>query len=208
MLDRPALALLAPLLHTGARLLRQRGIGADAVTLAGFALGLAAATLIALGWPLAGLALLLASRLADGLDGAVARLGQPTDRGAFLDITLDFVFYASIPLAFALADPAANALAAALLLAAFVGTASSFLAFAVLAERRGLASLACPQKGLYYLGGLTEGFETLAFFAAMCLWPAAFATLAQVFAALCGLTLLARLVAGWRAFGAPQRGGR
>ena len=208
MLDRPALALLAPLLHTGARLLRQRGIGADAVTLAGFALGLAAATLIALGRPLAGLALLLASRLADGLDGAVARLGQPTDRGAFLDITLDFVFYASIPLAFALADPAANALAAALLLAAFVGTASSFLAFAVLAERRGLASLAYPHKGLYYLGGLTEGFETLAFFAAMCLWPAAFAPLALVFAGLCGLTLLARLGAGWRSFAVPPEGGR
>lgn len=207
MLDRSALALMAPLLQAGARLLRQRGIGADAVTLAGFALGGAAATLIALGWPLAGLALLLASRLADGLDGAVARLGQPTDRGAFLDITLDFVFYASIPLAFALADPAANALAAALLLAAFVGTASSFLAFAVLAERRGLASLAYPHKGLYYLGGLTEGVETLAFFAAMCLWPGAFAPLALVFAALCGLTLLARLAAGWRTFGAPARGG-
>ena len=206
MFDRPALALMAPLLHAGARLLRQRGIGADAVTLVGFALGGAAATLIALGWPLAGLALLLASRLADGLDGAVARLGQPTDRGAFLDITLDFVIYASIPLAFALADPPANALAAALLLAAFVGTASSFLAFAVLAERRGLASRAYPQKGLYYLGGLTEGSETLAFFAAMCLWPAAFAPLAQVFAALCALTLLARLVAGWRTFGAPGRG--
>ena len=208
MLDRPALALLAPLLHTGARLLHRRGIGADAVTLAGFALGLAAATLIALGWPLAGLALLLASRLADGLDGAVARLGQPTDRGAFLDITLDFVFYASVPLAFALADPAANALAAALLLAAFVGTASSFLAFAVLAQRRGLASPAYPHKGLYYLGGLTEGFETLAFFAAMCLWPAAFAPLALVFAGLCGLTLLARLVAGWRSFAVPTEGGR
>jgi hypothetical protein len=62
---------------------------------------------------------------------------QPTDRGAFLDITLDFLFYASIPLAFALADPAANALPAAVLLAAFIGTGSSFLAFAVLAERRG-----------------------------------------------------------------------
>ena len=208
MFDRPALALMAPLLQAGARLLVRLGIGADAVTLAGFALGLAAATLIALAQPLAGLALLLASRLADGLDGAVARLGQPTDRGAFLDITLDFVFYASIPLAFALADPAANALAAALLLAAFVGTASSFLAFAVLAERRGLTSLAYPRKGLYYLGGLTEGGETLAFFAAMCLWPAAFATLAMVFAALCAVTLLTRLVAGWRAFGEAGQGGR
>ncbi len=149
MLDRSAQALISPLLQRGAALLVRRQIGADAVTLLGFGLGIAAATLIALQQPLAGLALLLASRLADGLDGAVARLTRPTDRGAFLDIALDFMFYASIPLAFAVADPAANALAAAVLLASFIGTASSFLAFAVLAERRGLTSLAFPDKGLY-----------------------------------------------------------
>lgn len=201
MLDRAAQALIAPALRRAGRWLVQRGVTADAVTWFGFGLGLAAAACIALQQPLAGLALLLASRLCDGLDGTVARLTRPTDRGAFLDITLDFLFYASIPLAFALADPAANALAAAVLLAAFIGTGSSFLAFAVLAERRGLKSLAFPGKGLYYLGGLTEATETLACFVAMCLWPAAFAPLALGFAALCGLTLLARLHAGWRVFG-------
>jgi len=202
MFDRPLQALISPALQAAARWLVRRGVQADQITWAGFALGLGAAGCIVLQLPLAGLALLLASRLADGLDGAVARLTRPTDRGAFLDITLDFLFYASIPLAFALADPAANALAAAVLLAAFIGTGSSFLAFAVLAERRGLRSLAYPAKGLYYLGGLTEAGETLACFVAMCLWPAWFAPLALGFAALCGLTVLARLHAGWRAFGA------
>jgi len=201
MLDRPAQALIAPALQAAGRWLVRSGVTADAITWVGFGLGLAAAASIALQQPLAGLALLLASRLADGLDGTVARLTTPTDRGAFLDITLDFLFYASIPLAFALADPAANALAAAVLLAAFIGTGSSFLAFAVLAERRGLKSLAYPAKGLFYLGGLTEASETLACFVAMCLWPAAFAPLALGFAALCGLTLAARLRAGWLAFG-------
>lgn len=202
MLDRPAQALIAPALQAAGRWLVRHGGTADAITWAGFALGLAAAACIALQRPLAGLALLLVSRLMDGLDGTVARLTAPTDRGAFLDITLDFLFYASIPLAFALADPAANALAAAVLLAAFIGTGSSFLAFAVLAERRGLKSLAYPSKGLFYLGGLTEATETLACFVAMCLWPAAFAPLALGFAALCALTVLARLRAGWLAFGA------
>jgi phosphatidylglycerophosphate synthase len=202
MIDRPAQALIGPVLQALGRLLVRCGLSADQITWAGFGLGVAAAACIALQQPLAGLALLLASRLADGLDGAVARLTQPTDRGAFLDITLDFLFYASIPLAFALADPAANALAAAVLLAAFIGTGSSFLAFAVLAERRGLKSIAYPGKGLYYLGGLTEAGETLLCFVAMCLWPGAFAPLALGFAALCGLTLLARLHAGWRMFGA------
>ena len=202
MLDRPAQALIAPALQAVGRWLVRQGVTADAITWAGFGLGRCAAACIALQQPLVGLALLLASRLMDGLDGTVARLTAPTDRGAFLDITLDFLFYASIPLAFALADPAANALAAAVLLAAFIGTGSSFLAFAVLAERRGLKSLAYPSKGLFYLGGLTEATETLACFVAMCLWPAAFAPLALGFAALCALTVLARLRAGWLAFSA------
>lgn len=96
-----------------------------------------------------------------------------------------------------MADPAANALAAALLLAAFMGTASTFLAFAVMAERRGLRNTAFPSKGLYFLGGLTEASETLICFVLMCLWPQHFALLATVFAALCLLTTCTRLVAGW-----------
>lgn len=198
MIDRWALALLRPGLEAAARALVRAGVGADAVTWAGFALGLAAAGCVAGGAFEAGLVLMLVSRLLDGLDGAVARLTQPTDRGAFLDITLDFLFYASIPLAFAWADPGRNALAAATLLAAFVGTGSTFLAFAVLAQRRGLTSAAYPRKGLYYLGGLTEATETLLAFAAMCLWPQAFPVLAGVFAGLCGLTVLTRLWFGWR----------
>lgn len=199
MLDRVAIAVLKPLLDTGARALVRAGVGADAVTLAGFGVGLAAAAAIALGAFGWGLALLLASRLADGLDGAVARLTHATDRGAFLDITLDFQFYASVPLAFAIADPAANALPAAVLLAAFIGTGSSFLAFAILAERRGLASAAYPDKGLYYLGGLTEASETLICFALMCVWPERFAWWAYGFAVLCGVTTVARIVGGARA---------
>ena len=200
MLDRALAALIRRPLQAGARRLVTVGVGADTVTWTGFAVGIGAALLIACGWPLAGLAALLSSRVMDGLDGAVARLTRPTDRGAFLDITLDFLFYASIPLAFAVADPAANALAAAVLLAAFIGTGSSFLAFAVLAERRGLKSEAYSAKGLFYLGGLTEASETLICFVLMCLWPAHFAWWAYGFAALCALTIVARLAAGWRAF--------
>lgn len=198
MLDRPAQMLLAPVLGAAARRLARHGVSADAVTIAGFLVGIAGAVAIALHAPLVGLALLLASRLCDGLDGALARLTKPTDRGAFLDIALDFLFYASIPLAFAIADPAANALAAAVLLAAFVGTGSTFLAFASLAGVRGLRSMEHPNKGLYYLGGLTEATETLLCFALMCLLPQWFAPIAYGFAFLCALTVATRLVAGWR----------
>ncbi len=199
MLDAAALRLLRPALVATARRLVAVGVGADAVTVAGFAMGCAAAVLIAVGWPLWGLAWLLASRLCDGLDGAVARLSKPTDRGAFLDITLDFLFYASIPLAFAVADPPANALPAAVLLAAFIGTGSTFLAFAALAQKRGLVSTEFPNKGLYYLGGFTEATETIVCFVLMCWWPQHFALWAYGFAVLCALTIASRLLAGWQA---------
>jgi phosphatidylglycerophosphate synthase len=198
MLDRYAIAWLRPAMVATARGLARAGVHADHVTLAGFALGLVAAAAIAMQRYGLGLALLLTSRLCDGLDGALARLTRPTERGGFLDITFDFLFYASIPLAFALADPAANALAAAMLLAAFIGTGSSFLAFAALAAQRGVKSVAYPSKGIYYLGGFTEATETITCFALMCLWPVHFATLAYGFAALCGLTIITRLWSGWR----------
>jgi phosphatidylglycerophosphate synthase len=198
MFDRAASHAIQPVLQGLARRLAAGGVGADALTWLGFALGLGASVAIvmqAFGWALL---LILLSRLMDGLDGAVARLTRPTDRGAYLDITLDFLFYASVPLAFAIAAPAANALPAAVLLAAFMGTSSCFLAFAALAEKRGLKSEAYPQKGLFYLGGLTEASETILCFALMCLWPGHFAWWAYGFAGLCGLTIISRLCSGWQ----------
>ncbi|MBU4323791.1 MAG: CDP-alcohol phosphatidyltransferase family protein, partial [Gammaproteobacteria bacterium] len=102
--------------------------------------------------------------------------------------------------AFAIADPAANALPAAVLLAAFIGTGSSFLAFAIVAEKRRLQSVAFPDKSFYFLGGLTEATETIAAFAAMCLWPGHFALIAYAFAALCAITIALRIVWGWQRF--------
>jgi phosphatidylglycerophosphate synthase len=198
MLDRHAQALLRPVLNAAARVLVRTGVGADALTWLGFVLGLAAGVAIASQAWMAGLALLLASRLLDGLDGTVARLTQPTDAGGFLDIALDFLFYATIPLAFAVANPTANALPAAVLLASFIGTGSSFLAFAALAEKRGLADTAMPGKSFYFLGGLTEATETIAVFAAMCFWPGYFAVLAYGFAVLCAITTGMRVVWGYR----------
>lgn len=201
MLDKAVQQALRPLMTRAARGLVRLGVGADAISFTGLAIGLLAAGAIALQHYLPGLALLLLSRLLDGLDGAVARATQPTDRGGFLDITLDFLFYAAIPLAFALADPAANALPAAVLLASFIGTGSSFLAFAIVAEKQKLRSVALPDKSFYFLGGLTEATETIAAFAAMCLWPLWFPQIAYGFAALCGITTVLRIGWGWQRFG-------
>lgn len=203
MLDRHVLGALRPAIAKAAAGLAALGLNANQVTIFGFASGLLAALAIALGHTWLALVPLLVSRALDGIDGELARRTSPTDRGAFLDIGLDFVFYAAVPLAFALADPAAKALAAATLLAAFVGTGTSFLAYAVIAEKRGLKSLDYPSKSFYYLGGLTEGTETVLCFVLMCLWPRHFALFAYIYAALCSLTTATRLWAGWKAFGEP-----
>ncbi|MBN2631550.1 MAG: CDP-alcohol phosphatidyltransferase family protein [Rhodobacteraceae bacterium] len=203
MIDARLLPLQRRLLAPSARWLATQGVGADMVTLAGVALGVAVVPALALGLPMVALALLAFNRLADGLDGAIAREVGPTDRGAFLDIALDFVVYALVPLGFALADPRANALPAVVLIVAFVGTGSSFLAFAAIAGRRGMTTEAYPTKGLYYLGGLTEGAETFAIFSLMCIAPGAFPALAYLFGAACALTTFSRWTQGWKAF-APE----
>lgn len=201
MLDRAALKLVKPLSEKAAVFLCKRGVTADQATLAGFGFGIIAALMIAAGFTGLAILPLLINRALDGVDGALARLSRATERGAFLDIALDFVFYAAIPLAFAALDPQANALAAAALLAAFLATGTSFLAFAVMAEKRGLKSTAYPSKSFYYLGGLTEGTETILCFLAMCLWPGSFPEIACFYAALCALTAATRLYAGWKMFG-------
>lgn len=200
MFDRSASAFIEPVVKRLAGLARRAGLTANQLTLTGFFVGLFAAYLIAIGAYLTGAMAILASRMFDALDGAVARQTQATDAGGFLDVALDFVFYASIPLAFAIADPARNALPAAVLLAAFMGTGTSFLAFAVLATKRGMRSLAYPDKSFYFLGGLTEATETLVCFLAMCVWPELFIELAYAFAALCGITTLTRIWWGWKVF--------
>lgn len=200
MIDRYLLPAQRAVLAPPGRWLVGMGTSADEVTLTGFGAGVLAMAALALGWMQLGLVFILLNRLLDGLDGAMARVAGPTDRGAFLDIGCDFLFYALIPLGFAFADPAQNALPAAVLIAAFVGTGSSFLAFASIAAKRGLSARDYPSKGIYYLGGLTEGAETIGVFVAMCLWPAYFPWFAYAFATACFVTTGMRWHIGWRAF--------
>ncbi len=201
MLDGMMRRLIDPPLNAIGAGLATRGIGADLITLIGLFLGLAAAAIIALGWS-TWLALLplMASRVADGLDGAVARATAKTDFGGFLDIGCDFLFYGAIPLAFVLRDTPENGMAGAFLLMTFYANGSTFLAYAILAEKRGMQTVARGEKSLYFTAGLLEGTETIAFFLIICIWPAAFAPLAWVFGTLCLATALARVLLARRVF--------
>lgn len=198
MLDRHITPLIRPAVEAIARSLVRMGLRADHVTLIAFAIGIVAMICIALRAYFIAAILILLSRLCDALDGAVARQTETTDAGGFLDIALDFLFYSGIVLAFAFAAPKTNALPAAVLLMSFVGTTSSFLAFAALAAKRGITSMEYPDKSFYFLGGLAEATETLIIFIAMCIWPRWFPQLAYFFAFLCAVTTFTRIVGGYQ----------
>lgn len=198
MLDARLRRLIDPPLERLAAPLASHGLSANAATGIGFSFGLAAMASIAFESYLLGLALLVINRIFDGLDGALARRHGLTDLGGFLDILLDFIIYSGIPFALALADPAANALPAAFLIFSFIGTGTSFLAFATMAAKRGLSSDLRGKKSLYYLGGLTEGTETIFVLVIACLFPDFFPLLAWVFGALCWLTTATRIAVAWQ----------
>ena len=200
MLDGVARRMLDPGLEAAGRRLVAAGVGADAVTWAGFAIGLAAAGAIAWEAYAVGLVLILVSRLCDGLDGAVARQAGKTDLGGYLDIVLDFAFYGLVPLAFVVARPE-NALAGAVLIFSFYANGASFLAFAIMAAKRGIEGEARGPKSLHFTTGLAEATETIVVFCLFCLWPSAFAPIAFIFAAICLLTAFSRIALAMRTFG-------
>jgi len=201
MLDSRIRPLIDPPLNAAGKALARLGVSANAVTLFGLTCGLIMAGMIAAGFGLWALLPLAASRLADGLDGAVARATAKTDFGGYLDIVCDFLFYGAVPLAFVLRDPQANGIAGAFLLTGFYVNGASFLGYAILAEKRGITTQEQGEKSLYFSAGLLEGTETIAFFALLCILPDSFAPLAWGFGALCFVTALSRVVLAQRIFG-------
>ena len=198
MFDKNIIPIAEKLLLPFAKKLASKGINADSITMIGFVFGLFAALSISCDYFILGFIFILINRVLDGLDGIVARQTQTSDRGAFLDISLDFVFYAMIPMSFAINDQVTNSLAAIVLIVSFVGTGSSFLAFSLFAERRNLKSKVFPKKGIYYLESFMEGGETIFFFLLMCLIPSFFPIIAYIFSLLCTTTWLIRLWIGFK----------
>lgn len=191
MFDRLARSRIDAPLNKAGVLIARTAINANHLSLAGAMGGVCAAFAVAGGHFMLGLAFIIISRMLDGLDGAVARATKPTDFGGYLDILCDYVFYVAVPLGFALATPE-NRLPALFLMASFVLSGVSFLAYAALAEKRGLKSDAQGQKSFSYMAGLAEGSETIAAFVLFCLLPEWFGPLAYAFAALCVATMIGR----------------
>lgn len=188
-----------PPLNAAGKMVANVGLSANAITLLGLLSGLIAAYLVSIQWHELGLLFIAISRIFDGLDGAVARATQKSDFGGYLDIVCDFIFYVSIPLGFAISDPA-NVLAALVLIASFTITGISFLAYAVIAAERGAQTSAHGEKSFFYSTGIAEGTETIAFFVIFCAFPGHFQILALVFAGLCFITVMQRSYDAWKTF--------
>lgn len=198
MLDAKITPFIKPLLKPLITTLDAIGTSPNQVTVAGFIIGIFAVPLIILNWWGAALSCIILNRVFDGIDGELARYQQSSSSaGGFLDICLDFLFYASIPLAFGIADPINWGIPAMVLLATFIGTGSSFLAFAIAAEKFNIDRPQFANKSFYYMQGLTEGTETILVFLAFCIWPEHFAALAYFFAAACALTVVTRIAGGF-----------
>ena len=199
MFDAQLRPLIDRLLNPIGRELVTLGVTANQVTMIGAAFGLIAVGCAAAGLFYLALWFVIANRVIDGLDGAVARASRSSDFGGYLDIVGDFIFYSAIPLAFAVARPE-TALAAAFLIFSFIGTATSFLGFAILAEKHQVTTQIRGKKAFYYLGGLTEGTETILLFLAMLVWPDYFSLMAIIFGILCWVTTGTRIYAAHRQF--------
>lgn len=199
MFDARIRPLIDPPLNRLGKVLTGFGLTANTVTFAGFAVGMLAVPLLALGLYELALGVILINRFMDGLDGAIAKQLGITDLGGYLDIVLDFIFYAAVVFGFALAQPQ-HAVYAAFLIFSFVGTGSSFLAYAILAAKRGITTEIRGEKSLYYLGGLTEGTETIVVFAVICLVPDYFAPVAAIFGCMCWITTATRITYSCKQF--------
>ena len=192
MLDKKINNYLNPYLSYLAKILHRFNISANFVTLIGFIAGiLCFFCVIKSNFMLAFLFLFL-NRLFDGLDGAIARLVKKKDLGAFYDIVSDFIFYSLFPIAFIFVD-IENAYSICFLLLSFVSTQSSFLAAAWLIEKNKIFISTKQGKSFFYIGGITEGFETIMCFLLMLVFNNFIDLISYCYGTLCWITFVFRI---------------
>lgn len=202
MLDAPVRRVLAPSLDAAAGVLHRRGVPPLLLTGSGWLVGVAACFAVATGhWTLA-LALWLANRVLDGLDGAVARHGRPTDLGGFLDLVADFSIYVGFVVAVGIERPEAR-IACLVLVAAYYVSGTAFLALSSILERRGGDARVSDGRSLLFVGGVAEGTETVLAYVAFCLMPQYAEQIAWIFAAAVAVTAAQRVALGVRTLRHP-----
>ncbi|MBY3989950.1 CDP-alcohol phosphatidyltransferase family protein [Rhodococcus fascians] len=184
-----------------ARALDRPAITPDRITAAGLVLGLGSALAAGLQFWLLALVLWIVSRIADGLDGPLARRRSTTGgAGGFFDITADFVVYGTTVVGVAVGASAAYDAPwwpFLLVLLAYYINGTALLAFSSIAERTGRTI--DDGRSLSFLGGLAEGAETIALHSLWLLLPGISWQIAVVWAAVVAVSSSQRIIAGYRA---------
>jgi len=185
-----------PLGRVGERLDRA-GLSANQITGVGLALGAGACLAIAYERWWLGLVLWIANRVADGLDGALARRRGATDWGGFFDVIADFAVYGGVLVAIGIALPETR-LACLVVFLMYYLSGSAFLAFSSLAAKRQATG---DGRSLHFPAGIAEGSETIAAYIIILSFPSHAEPLLWIWAALVGITLGQRLVITARLLG-------
>ncbi len=171
-----------------------RRVHPNFVTLFAFGLGLIAILSTAMGSYGWGLFFWLSNRFFDGLDGNIARLwGKQSDLGGYIDIMLDLVIYALIPLSLVIATPSTIAyLSLSLLLASFYINAGSWMFLSAILEKQGLGVK--EKTSITMPSGLIEGTETIIFYCLFLIFPQKLVFLFTLMAFFVILTTTQRMV--------------
>ena len=174
-----------------------RGVAPNVLTLIAFVFGIAAALAAWQGLWLAGLLLWTLNRITDGLDGTVARIAErQTDFGGYLDILLDFIVYATIPIGFAIQSVDRSVLVWTAVLEAtfFVNACSWMYLSAVLEKRASGAGVTGELTTVTMPPALVAGFETVVFFGLFFAFPAHLVLLFGAMSVLVGINVIQRLL--------------
>lgn len=166
MLDASLRPVKDRLLAPFARHLGER-VPPVAISSIGLVVGLAAAGAAWQSRPVLAVVLFLVGRVADGLDGLVARERRSSsDVGGLVDFVFDTIVYAAIPLGIAAGiDERTTWIATAVLLATFYLNAVSLGYVAALLEKRALGATGGRRVTSATLPrGLVEGTETILLF--------------------------------------------
>ena len=193
MIDAQLNKILKPILGIFVKKLSKFNINPNTISFIGFAFGLCCFYSIANAMFIYAFVFLCLNRFCDGLDGAMARFVGETDLGAFYDVVLDFLFYSLFPLSFILLD-LDNTYSICFLLLSFVATQTSFLASAWIIEKNKLSISDGQKKSFFYVGGITEGFETIICFIMMIFLNEFVNYIAYVFGILCWITFIMRVL--------------
>ena len=176
---------------------RLDGVPPTAVTLLALLWGLMC--LAAIWWGAYGTAALFwaLNRLADGLDGTLARAqNRQTDWGGYLDILTDYLIYGLVPVVLVAADPQEShwLFLAILLVSYYVNTASWMYLSAILEKRNAGAAHRGEQTTITMPPALIGGTETIAAYFVFLLWPAQLGWWMGIMAGLVFVAAVQRLV--------------